>query len=361
MVWGRSRGRDDECPTSASADGASAPFKEEHLSVRNRFRRAATAAAAGLAIVSLAACGGGGSTSGDESGGAAAGSDDLVRVGYSQLGAESGWRTANTESVKASLTEENGIDLTFVDAQQKQENQIKALRDFIAQDVDVIAFSPVIETGWDEVLQEIKDAGIPVILVDRSVSTTVEDAYVTHIGSDMATEGKMAGEWVAENYPDAKIFELQGTMGSGPQIDREAAFDAEVGAESILGKASGNFTRAEGKTAMEAALQAYPDMDLVFSHNDDMGLGAIEAIEAAGKTPGTDIKIVTIDAVKDGLQALVDKKFNYVVECNPIFGDQLADLIKKIAAGEQVPAQTVVQDQAFDQTITQEFVDARPY
>lgn len=259
------------------------------------------------------------------------------------------------------MTEENGIDLTFVDAQQKQENQIKALRDFVAQDVDVIAFSPVIETGWDEVLQEIKDAGIPVILVDRSVDTTVTDAYVTHIGSDMAAEGKAAGEWVKENYPDAKIFELQGTMGSGPQIDREAAFDEVVGADNVIGKASGNFTRAEGKTAMEAALQAYPDMDLVFSHNDDMGLGAIEAIEAAGKTPGTDIKIVTIDGVKDGLQALVDKKFNYVVECNPIFGDQLAELVKKVAAGEEVQAQTIVEDKTFDQSITQDVVDARPY
>lgn len=346
-----------------SAGAVSALFKEEHMSVRtSSFRRAATAAAAGLAILSLAACGGGGGTeSGTESGGDAAGSADLVKVGFSQLGAESGWRTASTQSVKENLTPENGIDLTFVDAQQKQENQIKALRDFITQDVDVIAFSPVIETGWDEVLQEIKDAGIPVVLVDRSVKTTVEDPYVTHIGSDMAAEGKMAGEWVKENYPDAKIFELQGTMGSGPQIDREAAFDAEVGAENILGKASGNFTRAEGKTAMEAALQTYPDMDLVFSHNDDMGLGAIEAIEAAGKKPGTDIKIVTIDAVKDGLQALVDKKFNYVVECNPMFGEQLTELVKKVAAGEEVPDQTIVKDEAFDQTITQDFVDSRPY
>ena len=336
------------------------------MSRHRSIRHVAALAAAGLAIVSLAACSGGGTQSGTAAGtesgsGSTSSSGDLVKVGYSQLGAESGWRTANTESVKASLTKANGIDLTFVDAQQKQENQIKALRDFITQGVDVIAFSPVIETGWDEVLQEIKDAGIPVILVDRSVKTTVKDAYVTHIGSDMASEGKAAGEWVKANYPDAKIFELQGTMGSGPQIDREAAFDQVVGADHVIGKASGNFTRAEGKTAMEAALQAYPDMNVVFSHNDDMGLGAIEAIEAAGKKPGTDIKIVTIDGVKDGLQALVDKKFNYVVECNPIFGDQLAELVKKVAKGEKVPAQTVVQDKRFDQTITQAEVDARPY
>ena len=310
------------------------------------------------AVLALSACSGGGSDAGD--GGGSGGGDDLIRVGFSQLGAESGWRTANTESVKESLSEENGFDLTFVDAQQKQENQIKALRDFIAQDVDVIAFSPVIETGWDEVLQEIKDSGIPVVLVDRTVDTTVEDPYVTWIGADFKQEGTTAGEWVKENAPDAKIFELQGTLGSGAQVDREEGFGEVVG-DQIIGKASGNFTRAEGKTAVEAALQAYPDMTMIFTHNDDMGLGAIEAIEAAGKKPGTDIQIVSVDGVRDGLQALVDKKFNYVVECNPVFGDQLAELIQQVYDGEDVPKETIVVDKSFDQTITQAEVDARAY
>ena len=314
-------------------------------------------ASTGLAL-SLAACGGGGDTAQAGSGGD--GGDGAIRVGYSQLGAESGWRTANTESVQQNLTADNGFDLTFVDAQQKQENQIKALRDFVAQDVDVIAFSPVVETGWDDVLQEIKDAGIPVVLVDRTVDTTVEDPYVTHIGSDFKAEGTKAGDWVKENAPDAKIFELQGTLGSGAQVDREEGFDGVVGSQ-VIGKASGNFTRAEGRTATEAALQAYPDMTMIFTHNDDMGLGAVEAIEAAGKKPGTDIQIVSVDAVRDGLQALVDKKFNYVVECNPAFGDQLAELIKKVHDGEDVPKETVVEETAFDQTITQAEVDARPY
>jgi ABC-type sugar transport system, periplasmic component len=333
----------------------------------------AVATVAGLAMLSLGACGGSDgatsgeptgdetTTSGDSGGDTGDASGDMVVVGYSQLGAESGWRTANTESVKASLTAENGFDLTFVDAQQKQENQIKALRDFVAQDVDIIAFSPVIETGWDEVLQEVKDSGIPVILVDRSIDTTVEDAFVTHIGSDMYSEGEKAGEWVKENYPDAKIFELQGTMGSGPQIDRQKAFQDVVGEDKIVGRASGDFTRAQGKTTMEAALQTYPDLNLVYSHNDDMGLGAIEAIEAAGKVPGKDIQIVTIDGVRDGLQALVDGKFNFVVECNPVFGEQLGELMKSIVAGEEVTESTVVEDKTFDQTITQEEVDARPY
>jgi simple sugar transport system substrate-binding protein len=317
-------------------------------------RRAALGAASLAALLGVAACSSGSGGGGDDGG------DDLIRVGFSQLGAESGWRTANTESVKASLTEEAGFDLNFVDAQQKQENQIKALRDFVAQDVDVIAFSPVIETGWDEVLQEIKDAGIPVVLVDRTVDTTVEDPYVTWIGADFRQEGTTAGEWVAENAPDATIFELQGTLGSGAQIDREEGFDEVVG-DQVVGKASGNFTRAEGKTAVEAALQAYPETTLIFTHNDDMGLGAIEAIEAAGKVPGEDIQIVSVDGVRDGLQALVDKKFNYVVECNPVFGDQLAELIQQVADGEDVPKETIVVDQAFDQTITQADVDARAY
>lgn len=329
--------------------------------VSKKFRARGIAATVAVLSLGLAACSSGGDGDGDGDTGAKGGDGDLIKVGFSQLGAESGWRTANTESVKASLTKENGIDLTFSDAQQKQENQIKALRDFIDQGVDVIAFSPVVETGWDEVLQEIKDAEIPVVLVDRTVDTTVEDPYVTWIGADFRSEGVKAGEWVKENYPDAKIFEMQGTLGSGAQVDREAGFDETVGADKIIGKASGNFTRAEGKAAMEAALQAYPDMNLLFAHNDDMGLGAIEAIENAGKVPGKDIIIVTVDGVRDGLQALVDKKFNFVVECNPVFGDQIVDAIKKVHAGEDVPKETIVVDKTFDQSITQDEVDARLY
>ena len=319
------------------------------------FTRGVVGAIAALSLLSLAACG-----ADDDTADAGTGGGDSIKVGFSQLGAESGWRTANTESVKANLTAENGIDLTFVDAQQKQENQIKALRDFIDQDVDVIAFSPVIETGWDEVLQDIKDAGIPVVLVDRTVDTTVEDPFVTWIGADFTAEGVTAGEWVKENHPDAKIFELQGTMGSGAQANRQEGFRSVVG-DNVIGEASGNFTRTEGKAAVEAALQAYPDLDLIFAHNDDMGLGAIEAIEAAGKVPGVDIKIVTVDGVHDGLVALLEGKFNFVVECNPAFGDQLLELIQQVAAGETVEKSTIVTDQAFDQTITQEVIDGRSF
>jgi simple sugar transport system substrate-binding protein len=320
-------------------------------------RRWVVGAVAAFAALSLAACSGGSSGSDDTKG---SGDSGTISVGFSQLGAESGWRTANTESVKAAFTKDKGFDLTFVDAQQKQENQIKAIRDFIDQGVDAIAFSPVVETGWDQVLQEAKDAEIPVVLVDRTVKTSVSDPYATYIGNDFTKEGETAVAWIKKNAADAKIFELQGTLGSSAQVDREKPVDAELGSQ-IIGKASGNFTRAEGKAATEAALQAYPDMTMIVSHNDDMALGAIEAIEAAGKKPGTDIKIVSFDGVRDGLQALHDKKINYIVECNPVYGDQIADLVKKVVGGEDVPTRTIVPDEAFDQTITQETIDARKY
>jgi simple sugar transport system substrate-binding protein len=323
-----------------------------------RTRRLVAGAVTALAALSLAACSGGSSGTDDTK--ASGGGSGTINVGFSQLGAESGWRTANTDSVKAAFTKDKGFDLTFVDAQQKQENQIKAIRDFIDQGVDAIAFSPVVETGWDQVLQEAKDAEIPVVLVDRTVKTTVSDPYATYIGNDFTKEGETAVAWIKKNAADAKIFELQGTLGSSAQVDREKPVDAELGSQ-IIGKASGNFTRAEGKAATEAALQAYPAMTMIVSHNDDMALGAIEAIEAAGKKPGTDIKIVSFDGVRDGLQALHDKKFNYVVECNPVYGDQIADLVKKVVGGEDVPTRTIVPDQAFDQTITQETIDARKY
>ncbi|GAA4841688.1 ABC transporter substrate-binding protein [Luteimicrobium xylanilyticum] len=322
-----------------------------------RTRRLTLGAVAAIAALGLAACSSGGSSGSDDTKGSGG---DTIKVGFSQLGAESGWRTANTDSVKAAFTKDKGFDLTFVDAQQKQENQIKAIRDFIDQGVDAIAFSPVVETGWDQVLQEAKDAEIPVVLVDRTVKTSVSDPYATYIGNDFEKEGETAVAWIKKNAADAKIFELQGTLGSSAQVDREKPVDSELGSQ-IVGKASGNFTRAEGKAATEAALQAYPNMTMIVSHNDDMALGAIEAIEAAGKKPGTDIKIVSFDGVRDGLQALHDKKINYIVECNPVYGDQIADLVKKVVNGEDVAKSTIVPDEAFDQTITQETIDARKY
>ncbi|WP_166845907.1 ABC transporter substrate-binding protein [Isoptericola sp. BMS4] len=327
------------------------------------FRRASAAVLAALTAASLVACSSEQapqSASGD--GGA---TTDTITLGFSQVGAESGWRAANTKSIQDTLTAENGFELKFSDAQQKQENQIQAIRSYIQQQVDVIAFSPVVESGWDAVLEEAKSAGIPVILTDRAVDSEDETLYESFIGSDFVEEGHRAGEWAVEQYDGEgmKMVELQGTTGSAPAIDRKEGFASAIEGSDIevLDSQTGNFTRTEGKQVMEGFLQKYDDIDLVFAHNDDMGLGAIEAIEAAGKVPGEDIKIITIDAVKDGMQALADGKINYIVECNPLLGPDLADVATKVVAGEDVEKRIVVEDAAFDQEGAKEALPDRQY
>src|SRR5690606_37430854 len=232
-----------------------------------------------------------------------------------------------------------------------QENQIKAIRSFIQQKVDVIAFSPVVESGWDPVLREAKNAGIPVILTDRAVDSTDTSLWRTFLGSDFVEEGRRAARWLVEEFKDdpgpVNIVELQGTTGSAPANDRKAGFEEVIASEpkfKIVASQSGDFTRAKGKEVMEAFLKSTPDIDVLYAHNDDMGLGAIEAIEGAGKVPGKDIKIITIDAVRDGMQALADGKINFIVECSPLLGPQLMDLAKKIVAGEEVPARVVTEE-----------------
>ncbi|HEY6800373.1 MAG TPA: ABC transporter substrate-binding protein, partial [Agromyces sp.] len=308
-------------------------------------------AAAGAMLVALAGCASGGS------GTAADGPkplDELV-VGFAQVGAESGWRTANTKDIQASF-KEAGIELKFADAQQKQENQIKAIRSYIQQQVDVIAFSPVVETGWDAVLNEAKAAGIPVVLTDRAVDSQDESLYVSFLGSDFIEEGKKAGQWVLDEYADVtepvEIIQLEGTTGAAPAIDRAEGF-AEVIAENenlqVIESQTGDFTRAGGKQVTEALLKANPGVDLIYAHNDDMGLGAIEAIEAAGLVPGVDIKIVTVDAVKDGMQALADGKINFIVECSPLLGKQLVEIVEQINNGEEPEKRIITEETTFTQ------------
>ncbi len=333
-----------------------------------QFRRTGlVGAVAAIAALALAACGGGDEGSDDQSStAAAAGGSDVIKVGFAQVGAESGWRTANTKSIKETLTKENGFDLTFSDAQQKQENQIQAIRTFISQKVDVIAFSPVVTSGWDQVLAEAKAAGIPVVLTDRAVDSPDTSLYVSFIGSDFVDEGERAGAWVSKN-PGAEqinVVELQGTTGSAPMIDRQKGFKAAVADNpnvKIIDSQTGDFTRDGGKQVMEGFLQKHKDIDVVFAHNDDMGLGAIQAIEAAGKKPGVDIQIVTIDAVHDGMQALADGKINYIIECNPLLGPDLADIIKQVMAGETPEKRIVVKDDEFDQAKAKEVLPTRQY
>jgi len=278
-----------------------------------------------------------------------------ITVGFSQVGAESGWRTANTESIKSEAAK-RGISLKFSDAQGKQENQIKALRSFIAQGVDVIAFSPVVETGWEPVLREIKQAGIPVVLSDRTVAVSDPSLYASFVGADFVEEGRRAARWLVEKTGGkATIAELVGTPGSAPAIDRKKGFEEILAGHPdmrIVLSQSGDFTRAKGKEVMESFLKSSQGraINVLFAHNDDMALGAIQAIEEAGRQPGKDIIIVSIDGVHDAFEAMVAGKLNCTVECNPLIGPQLFDLAEAVAAGKPVPHRVPVQEGVFDQS-----------
>ncbi|MBS0428500.1 MAG: ABC transporter substrate-binding protein [Proteobacteria bacterium] len=278
-----------------------------------------------------------------------------IVLGFSQVGAESEWRTANTESIK-SAAKDAGIELKFSDAQQKQENQIKAIRAFIAQKVDVIAFSPVVESGWDNVLREAKAAKIPVVLTDRSVNSKDTSLYVTFMGSDFVEEGRKAGRWLVDKMKDHKgevrIVELQGTVGSAPAIDRKKGFEEIIKADpkfKIVRSQTGDFTRAKGKEVMEAFLKAEGKngINVLYAHNDDMAIGAIQAIEEAGLKPAKDITIISIDGVKGAFEAMMAGKLNVSIECSPLLGPQLMTAVKDILAGKPVPKRIVTEEGIF--------------
>lgn len=279
--------------------------------------------------------------------------DKKITLGFAQVGAESGWRSANTKSVQDSA-KEAGFDLKFSDAQQKQENQIKAIRTYIQQKVDVISFSPVVESGWDTVLKEAKDAGIPVILTDRAVDSKDTSLYVSFIGSDFVEEGRRAGKWLVDQSKDKKetvnIVELQGTTGSAPANDRKSGFEEVIKSNpnlKIIASQTGDFTRAKGKEVMQAFLKANKKIDVLYAHNDDMALGAIQAIEAAGLKPGKDITIISIDGVKDGFVAASEGKINFIVECNPLLGPQLMQAVRDVLGGKQIEKRIVTKEGVF--------------
>jgi simple sugar transport system substrate-binding protein len=264
---------------------------------------------------------------------------DLI-VGYAQLGAESEWRVANTVSVKETA-DQLGVELRFLDAQQKQENQIEAIRKFIVEKVDVIGISPIVETGWDEVFQEAKDAGIPIILVDRRAAVP-EDLYVSYLGSDFLEEGRKAARVMAKLVNgQANIVELVGTIGSAPANDRYTGFREILKGYpnmQIIDSQSGDFTLARGKEVMAGFLQKYgKKITAVYAHNDDMALGAIQAIEEYGLKPGVDIKIVSVDATQGAFEAMIAGKLNATIECNPLLGPQFFELALKVVNGEAVP------------------------
>ena len=358
-------------------------------------RKVITALLAATMVASLAVgCGNKGGDSKSDS--SKSSSSDEITIGFSQVGAESDWRTANSESMKSTFSEKNGYKLIFDDAQQKQENQITAIRNFIQQDVDYIVLAPVTETGWDTVLKEAKDADIPVIIVDRMIDVSDDSLYTAWVGSNFKMEGQKACEWLnayaeAKGMKEVNIAHIQGTIGASAQIGRTEGFDEAVEAHdnwTTLAQQSGEFTQAKGQEVMESMLKQYDNINVVYCENDNEAFGAIDAIEAAGKTVGSDIAngeimVMSFDTTNAGLTDTLAGKIACDVECNPLHGPRAEELIKALEAGEEVEKLNYVDEEIFatDDTvdkvkavnsldeegeydvtpITQEIIDGRAY
>lgn len=299
--------------------------------------------------------------------------DELIMVGVSQLGSESVWRSANTDSVQNALSQKNGYFLLFNNARQMQENQIKAIRGYISQKVDYIVFSPVTETGWDTVLTEAKNAGIPVILMDRSVDVTDDSLYVTRVGSDMHEEGKKAGMWLEEELrneerfnDDINIIILTGNKGSSAEIGRSSGFH-EIASKhdnwKIIAEVDADFTTSKAKEEMKKLLRKYSDIDVVVSQNDDMTFGAIEALEDANLSVGINgsIKLISFDACKEALQLVQDGIINVDIECNPLQGDYVSRVIKSLENGENIEKEYIVKEMVFTKDNVFEYLEQRVY
>ncbi|MFV0528089.1 MAG: ABC transporter substrate-binding protein [Lachnospiraceae bacterium] len=325
-----------------------------------------------MAVSLMTACGqsNGGDTSSQETG--TESGSEVITVGFSQVGAESDWRTANSESMKATFSEANGYELIFDDAQQKQENQITAIRNFIQQEVDYIVLAPVTETGWDTVLQEAKDADIPVIIVDRMVDVSDDSLFTAWVGSDFELEGKKASAWL-EAYAQAKgiseinIVDIQGTIGASAQIGRTKGLEdavAEYG-WNLLASQSGEFTQAKGQEVMESMLKQYDNINVVYCENDNEAFGAIDAIEAAGKTvgPDGDILVMSFDATNAGMQDTLDGKIICNTECNPLHGPRVEEIIKQLENGETPSKLAYVEEEifAFGSDVASITVDGNEY
>lgn len=271
--------------------------------------------------------------------------DAGVLLGFSQLGSESGWRLGNTKDIQEAA-QRAGVQLMFENAEQKQENQIKAIRSFIAYQVDVIAFAPNVEDGWDNVLMEAKAAGIPVLVTDRRINTADDSLYAGFVGSDFLSEGIKAGEFLLEKMKNAEhvnIVEISGTIDSTPMRQRAQGFRLVLDGDErfeIIESISGDFLRSMGKECMQGLLARHGDIDVLYSHNDEMTFGAIEAIEEAGLVPGKDIVIITVDGEQGAIDLLKQGKINCVVECTPMIGDIIMELARKLAAGEPIPRDT---------------------
>ena len=291
-----------------------------------------------------------------------------IVLGFSQLGSESDWRVANTRSI-IEAAEEAGITLLFDNAEQSQQKQFEVIRGFIKQQVDVIAISPVIETGWEPILIEAKEAGIPVILSDRAVEVSNSSLYVTTIGSDFYEEGRKAGKYLLDKVRHApgpiRVAELQGTTGSTPSLERGRGFRDVIEQRAdiaITHSEPADFTIEQGRDVMRAMLdETGGDIDVLFAHNDDMAIGAIEAIEAYGLRPGTDIVIISVDGTRKAFEMMVQGKINCVVECNPLFGPILMQAVKEVMEGRTLPKRIVPPESVFTEAVAAKEVGSRKY
>ncbi len=315
-------------------------------------------------LFALAGCG---SNPGDTNAAGDAHYEDFIVVGFSQVGAESDWRAANTQSMLEALSEKNGYKLIFDDGQQKQERQITAIRNFIHQEVDYIVLAPTTETGWDTVLQEAKTVGIPVIIVDRRIEVSDESLFTCWVGSDFRKEGDTAVRWMEERFgPERlKIVHLQGNIGSSAQIGRTEGLDAGIQANgnwSLAARASGEFTQAKGQELVEEFIAQGIRFNVIYSENDNMAYGAIDALKAAGIMPGSDVAVISFDANRAALEMTLSGEISYNVECNPLHGPRVAAIIEQLESGGTPQKFTYVGETSFDsRTITQALIDSREY
>ena len=296
--------------------------------------------------------------------------EDLIVVGISQVGAESDWRVANSESMKSVFTESRGYRLLFEDARQIQENQILAVRRFIQQRVDYIVLMPLSETGWDSVLQEARDAGIPVILVDRMVDVEDDSLYAAHVGSDFYAQGRKAVTWMERSYrvSQVNIVHIQGTPGSTAQLGRTGALEEGLSAHdnwNLLARLDGDFTQAKTYEVMSRFLDELPPeqgIDVVYCENDNEAFGAIEALEKHGYRCGRDVNVICFDATRNALKLCLEGKIALAVECNPLLGPLVEEIIDTMEAGQIPRKQHYIEEKQFtSKTITQQMIDSREY
>lgn len=293
--------------------------------------------------------------------------DEYTLVGFSQVGAESDWRNTNTLSMQSALSQRNGYRLIFDDSQQKKERQITAIRNFIQLGVEYIILAPGTESGWDTVLLEAKEAGIPVIIVDRMIEVADDSLFTCWVGSDFLNESRLAVQWLEEKYPDQplKIVHLQGNIGSTAQKGRTQGLDEGLAVHpewELVYRASADFTDAKGQELIEAMLKNGTDFNVIFSENDNMTYGAIRALRNAGIDPQKDVIIISFDANRAALELVLNGEINFEVECNPLHGPRVQTIIEQLRAGGQPPKFTYVKETSFDSdTLSPDVLEWREY